>query len=638
MDGTLPHFINHNQRSFCSRCGTSLVLQYRGYASGREPNSRLCGSCRVPLPGLVGKDDTCYGRGNGFELPETSDPINQVERRYLSIMFCDLVNWTGLVTRLDPEDLLQLIQTYRNLCVETIKYYGGFTAGYAGDGTMSYFGYPRTHEDDAERAVYAALDLLNSVKTRKTELAAVAGNSISVRIGIASGLVVVGNSTGTGSVLEKTVIGQAPNLAARLQSMAQPGTAIVSTATRNLVQNRFRLKNIGMNSLAGFEKTQVLWQVVDETDASTRFHNSRHINEPGLVGRDEEFKHMIRQWNRVRCRDGRVVLICGETGIGKSKLLETLCVHVSRESCNRFVYRCSPLYRNNDMRSCLARLQATVGSVSGYTGARQSLTGNPGETRPCLIILEDAQWLTPAALELVTELIMQIPGKPVLLAISHRLHFRPPAPWLERGHVEKISLSPINRSAAELLIRQIAGEIRIPAPLVSRIVNEADGIPFFLEELTRTALQAWRPGNRILPQLPEDTAIPEKVRTVLMTRLDQDSSSREAAQICAALGREFSYDMLAKVWPHNPKKLDLALNSLCSSGLLSKTGNGNDARYAFKWTLMRAVAYQSMLKRVRQKLHRRISEIMLEHFPEYARLHPELLNHHSARAGERGNR
>ena len=587
---------------------------------------------------MAGTDDACYGRGSSFELSETADPINRAERRYLSIMFCDLVNSTGLATRLDPEDLLQLIQTYRNLCVETIKYHGGFTAGYAGDGTMSYFGYPRTHEDDAERAVYAALDLLNSFKTRQTELGDVAGNGISVRIGIASGLVVVGNSTGTGSVPEETVIGQAPNLAARLQALAQPGTAVVSGATRNLVQNRFRLKNIGTNSLAGFEKTQVLWQVVDETDGSARYHNGSHVNEPELVGRDEEFKHMLRQWHRARRRDGRVVLVCGETGIGKSKLLETVCAHVSRESCHRFIYRCSSLYRNNDMRSCLTRLQATVRSFSADTGAQQGLAGEPDETRPCLIILEDAQWLTPAALDLVTDLIMQIPGKPVLLAISHRLHFRPPAPWLEREHVEKISLSPINRSAAELLIRRITGAGRMPAPLVSRIVDKADGIPLFLEELTRTALQAWRPGSRSLPQLPDDTDIPEKVRTVLMTRLDQDSSSREAAQICAALGREFSYDMVAKVWTHHPKKLDLALNSLCRSGLLSRTGNGNDARYAFKWTMMRAVAYQSMLKRVRQNLHRRISEIMLEHFPEHARLHPDLLNHRAALAADRENR
>lgn len=558
------------------------MLQYRGYASGREPNSRLCGSCRTPLPGMAGTKDACYARGNGFGLPETTDPVNQAERRYLTIMFCDLVNSTGLVTRLDPEDLLQLIQTYRNLCVATIKYYGGFTAGYAGDGTMSYFGYPRTHEDDAERAVYAALDLLDTFKTRKTELTDVAGNSISVRIGIASGLVVVGNSTGTGPVLEETVIGQAANLAARLQSEAQPGTAVVSTETRNLVQNRFRLKNIGMNSLAGFEKTQVLWQVVDETDASARFHDGRHANKPGLVGRDEEFEYMMRQWNRACGRDGRVVLVCGETGIGKSKLLETVCAHVSRESCRRFIYRCSPLYRNDDMRSCLARLQTIVSSVSGSTGARQSPAGKPDETSPCLIILEDAQWLNPGTLELLTELIMQVPGKPVLLAISHRLHFRPPAPWLERDHVEKISLPPIDRPAAEMLIRRIVGEKRIPAPLVCRIADKADGIPFFLEELTRTALQAWGPGRRSLPQLLEDTGIPEKVRTVLMTRLDQDSSSREAAQICAALGREFSYGMLAKVWTHNPKKLDLALNSLCRSGLLSRTGKGNGTRYAFK--------------------------------------------------------
>lgn len=579
MDYTVPGFTSRKQRPFCPRCGTF--------------------------------------------------PVNRIERRYLSIMFCDLVNSTGLATRLDPEDLLQLIQAYRNLCVGTIKYYGGFTACCMGDGIMSYFGYPRTHEDDAERAVYAALDLLASFKTRKTGLTDVDGNRISIRIGIASGLVVVGNLTGTGAVPEETIIGQAPNLAARLQSLAQPDTAIVSAETRNLIHERFRLKNLGMHSLAGFKKTQLLWQVVDETDSKTRFHTGRQINQPVLLGRNQEFRRIIRQWNLARHRDGRVVLICGETGIGKSKLLDTVYAYICRENCNRFIYRCPPLHKSDDLYSELAQLQTTVKLSPGYS--------NPAATRPCLVILEDTHRITSGALDQLTELIPLIRGKPVLLAISYRPQFKPPDPWFEQDHVEKITLSPFNRSAAESFIRRIIGKRRIPAHLITRIIDTADGIPFFLEELTRAALQNRHTQDRGLLRFPQKIEVPEKVRTVLMTRLDQDSSSRAAAQVGAALGREFSYGILAMIWAHDGNKLNGALDSLCMSGVLIKRGNGDNACYTFKWTLMREVAYQSMLKRVRQKLHRRIIGILLEYFPEYARLHPELLNHHASLAGSPKN-
>lgn len=560
-------------------------------------------------------------------------PINQVERRYLSVMFCDLVNSTGLVTRLDPEDLLQLIQAYRNLCVDTIKHYGGFTACCMGDGIMSYFGYPRAHEDDAERAVYAALDLLASFKTRKTGLIDVDGNRISIRIGIASGLVVVGNLTGTGTVPEETIIGQAPNLAARLQSLAQPDTAIVSAETRDLIHDRFRLKNLGMHSLAGFKKAQMLWQVVDETDSKTCFHTGRQINQPVLSGRNREFSRIIRQWDLARRRDGRVVLVCGETGIGKSKLLDTIYAYVSRENCNRFIYRCPSLHKNDDLYSELAQLQTTLRLFPGYSATGQSLTEKPAAARPCLVILEDAHWITSGALDQLTGLIPLIRGKPVLLAISYRPQFKPPDPWFEQDHVEKITLPPFNRSAAESFIRRISGKRRIPAHLVTRIIDGADGIPFFLEELTRTALQNMHTQDRGLQRFPQKIEVPEKVRTVLMTRLDQDSYSRAAAQVGAALGREFSYGILAMLWAHDGNKLNGALDSLCRSGVLIKRGNGDNACYTFKWTLMREVAYQSMLKRVRQKLHRRIIGVLLEYFPEYARLHPELLNYHASLAG-----
>ena len=595
----------------------------------------MCRNCRIPLPGTAAKTAVCHGWGDSSVPADKIDSINRVERRYLTIMFCDLVDSTGLVTRLDLEDLLQLIQTYRNLSADIIKDYGGFTACYMGDGIMSYFGYPRAHEDDAERAVHTALELLAACKDRNTGLRDVDGNRIRIRIGIASGLVVVGSlaGTGAGAVMEETVIGQAPNLAARLQSLAQPDTVIVSTETRNLIANHFRFKNIGMQSLAGFEKTQTLWQVINETVSQTRFNAGRRFNQSGLVGRSREFKRIIRQWKMAQRGVGRVILLRGETGIGKSKLLGALCAHISRGNSNRFIYRCSPLHKNDNLYSGLAQLQASLGSVPGQSPGRQTATGASPEAEPCIIILEDAHWIDPVSLKRLTRLIPQVRGKRILLAISYRIQFEPPVRWLEQDHVEKISLHPLDRTAAELFIREVARTRHIPARLVCRIMDKSDGVPLFLEEVTRTVLQARHTDKRSLQHILENIEPPEKVRTILMTRLDQDTTSREAAQIGAALGREFRYDMLTRIWPHDRKQLNEALISLCNSGVLSKTGNADNRSYAFKWQLMREVAYQSMLKCVRQNLHRQIIRVLLEHFPDTARFHPELLDRHSFLAG-----
>ena len=584
-----PHYsASCEQRHFCSRCGTALVLR--------------CSHCE-------------FGK----------EPVNQVEYRYLTTMFCDLVNSTGLAAKLDPEELLQIIQAYRYLCVAIIKNYGGFVGCQVGDGIMSYFGYPRAHGDDAERAAHAALDLIASIKNRKTGLADVPGNRLSIRIGIASGLVVAGNLTGTGIMQQETVVGEAPNLAARLQALAQPDTVVVSTETRNLIQNRFRLKNIGFHRIPGFEKTHRPWQVVDAAGTETRLHGSGQTNARELVGRSREFRRLTRYWNQAQRHEGRIVLVCGEAGVGKSKLLETLGAHVSRESPNRFIYRCSPLHPNDTVNLGLARLQASVGLSAGGSAAGKISTEKPVDTEPCLIILEDAHWINSVSMELLNKLIPEVRGKPVLLAISHRLHFKPPALWFEQDHVEEISLSPLPQPAAELFINRIIGERRVPAQVISRIIAASDGIPFFLEELTRTALQTQFAGNRELQPLPGDFEIPKKIRTVLMARLDRHASSREAAQIGAALGREFSYGLLTRIWTHEQSKLDYALHSLCTDGLLVKTGDADNVCYRFKWILMREVAYQSILMRVRQRLHGRITRVIEEHYPEYARLHPALL-------------
>ena len=594
-----------------------------------EPTSRFCTKCQGPLPGTARETDT--------GLVENFVPINRVERRYLTIMFCDLVNSTRLATRLDPEELLQIIQIYRNLCVAINKKYDGSVACNMGDGVMSYFGYPQAHEDDAERAVYAALDLLASIKTGKTRLGDGDGNRISIRIGIASGLVVVGNPTGAGAGPQETVIGEAPNLAARLQALAQPDTVIVSTETRSLIQNRFRLKNIGVHTLAGFNKTQMLWQVVNTADMEKLLHTTRQINPPGLIGRSREFKRIIQQWKLARRRAGRVVLVYGETGIGKSNLLETLRTYVSLERPDQFIFRCSPLQKNHNLYTVLEQIQASAGLTLDGSSTEKILSEKSVEAKPCLVILEDAHWIDPVSLELLNKLIPKIRGKPVLLVISHRIHFKPPALWFEHNHVERISLEPLNRPAAELFIRQVVGERQISTQLISRIIAGGDGIPFFLEELTRTALQTQLAGTRNLQPIPGEFEIPKKVHAVLMARLDQHSISREVAQIAAALGHEFSYNLLAKIWTQNQDKLDHALNSLCRSELLVKTGDTEDACYTFKWVLMREVAYQSILKRVRQHLHKRIIRVLEEHFPDHVSLHPELLDHHYSHAGSSKN-
>ena len=631
------HPESRKQRYFCSWFGASLVLQCGCRDAGREPESRFRTDCQYPLPGTVREEDACYSRIINDGPVENIDPINRVERRYLTIMFCDLVNSTGLATRLDPEELLQIIHAYRNLCIAIVNKYDGFVACNMGDGVMSYFGYPQAHEDDAERAVYAALDLLASIKSGETRLGDGNGNRVSIRIGIASGLVVVGNPIGPGAGPQETVIGEAPNLAARLQTLAQPDTVIVSTETRNIIQTRFRLVNIGVHALAGFSKTQMLWQIVTTADMEQRLYTTGQINPAGLVGRNKEFKRIIRQWKLARHRSGRVVLVCGETGIGKSNLLETLRTYISLEKSDQFIFRCSPLQNNDNLYSCLEQIQASVGPARTESVAEKKPAAKPVEAKPCLIILEDAHWMDPVSLELLDKLIPKIRGKSVLLAISHRLHFRPPPQWFEHDHVERISLQPLKRPAAELFIRQVVGEKRISTQLISRIIAGGDGIPFFLEELTRTALLTKPAATGNLQPFPADFEIPKKVHAVLMARLDQHSISREVAQVAAALGQEFSYRLITKIWTQNRDKLDDALNTLCRSGLLVKTGDTEDACYMFKWVLMREVAYQSMLKRVRQHLHRRIIRVLEEDFPEQIRLHPELLDHHYSLAGNLKN-
>lgn len=544
------------------------------------------------------------------------ESANRLERRYLTIMFCDLVNSTHLAAEMEPEDLVCLIQAYRHLGAQVINGYNGFTHSFTGDGIMSIFGYPCAHEDDAERATGSALDLIDAVKARKEDPDDGIWNRVSIRIGIASGLAVVGNSGAYGATSNRIVIGEPPNLAARLQSAAQPDTVIVCSNTRSLVQHTFKLEYKGVSSLRGYKSPQRLWQVTGVATPQSRICASSLFKPPELVGRETEYARLIHLWKLAGGGGGRVALISGEAGSGKTRLLEALCRRVSGECSGQLILQCSPDDSNDPLHRNLSLLLAADGLVPGNFVAGKPPPERPAAHKPRLIILEDAHRCGMASLALIGKLIKLVRGKPILLAISHRMQHKPPQQWSGQCHVENIHLGPLRRAAARSLIHRFIGEDRIPARVISEIISRCDGIPLFLEELTRTALQEQRPATGTPQAIRGEPEIPGKVWAVLLARLDrQHPESREAAQIGAVLGREFSYSLLAELWPHNRDMLDRALHFLCRSGELLKKGNTANTCYMFKWVLMREVAYQNMPRRVRQNLYRQITGVRRQYIP-----------------------
>ena len=593
------------------------------WALGRRTgagSSRFIFNCRSyllainPVPGPVVMEYALY-RPPDYEQ-RRFESVNRLERRYLSIMFCDLVNSTRLAAEMEPEDLLYLIQAYRHLGTQIISAYNGFTHSFTGDGIMSIFGYPCAHEDDAERATGSALDLIDAIKARKADPDGGNWDRVSVRIGIASGLAVVGNPGVSGAASNRIIVGEPPNLAARIQSAAQPDTVIICGNTRSLVQHTFELKYMGVTSLRGHKSPQILWQATGTGTPQSRSSASGLGRPPAPAGREAEYARLIHLWELAGDRDGRVALVSGEAGAGKTRLLETFRRHVSKDCSGQLVLQCSPDDTNDSLHRALARLLAADGLVSGNFPAGKIPAGKPAAHNPRLIILEDAHHCGMASLALIDKLVTLVRGKPILLAISHRMQRQPPQQWSGQCHVENIHLGPLHRTAARLLIHRLIGAERIPARVISDIISRCDGIPLFLEELTRTALQAQRPATGTPRAIRGEPEIPGKVWTVLLARLDQQHpASREAAQIGAVLGREFSYSLLAEIWPHNRDMLDRALHSLCRSGELLKKGNTANTCYMFKWVLMREVAYQNMPRRIRQNLYRQITGVRRQYLP-----------------------
>ena len=592
----------------------------------------------------------------------------EAERRQLTVMFCDLVGSTALSARLDPEDLREVIAAYHRAVSDVVRSFDGFVAKYMGDGVLVYFGYPRAHEDDAERAVRAGLDVVDAVARL-----AVRSTMLQARVGIATGLVVVGDLIGEGSAQEQSVVGETPNLAARLQALAEPDSVVIAAGTRRLVGDLFEYRDLGAVEVKGIAEPVPAWQVLRPSAVESRFEALRGSALSRLIGRDEEIDLLLRRWERAKAGDGQVVLISGEPGIGKSRLSAALAERLHGEPHIRLRYFCSSYYQDSALHPFIDQLGRAAGFAPGDSPAVRleklesllsraappdedgaliaDLLSLPASDRhplpnlspqrkkertleallrqledltrqqPVIMLFEDAHWIDPTSRELLDLTVERVASLPVLLIVTFRPEFQPP--WIGQPQVTTLALNRLDRRDRTVLVEQIAGGKALPDEVVAHIADRTDGIPLFVEELTKSVLESGVPL----------VGIPATLHDSLMARLDRLASVRLVAQIGAAIGREFSYGLLRVVSRFPEDELQTALARLVASELVFQRGTPPEAVYSFKHALVQDAAHGSLLRSSRRQLHAQIAEALEAHSPELMDSQPELFAQHYAEAG-----
>jgi class 3 adenylate cyclase len=614
--------------------------------------------------------------------PAGPKPQDAAERRQLTVMFCDLVGSTALSARLDPEDMREIIGSYHRCCAKMIERNGGFVAKYMGDGVLTYFGYPQAHEHDAERAVQAGLAIVEAAPTLVTS----AGSPLHVRVGIATGLVVVGDLIGSGDSQERGVVGETPNLAARLQAIAEPDMVVIAEGTRRLLGNLFELRDLGAKDLKGIAGPARAWAALRPSSVESRFEALHTTGLTALVGREEEFEWLLRRWSKAKDGEGQVVLLSGEAGIGKSRLTAALLERLAGEPHTRLRYFCSPqhtdsalypiigqmeraagLTRDDVPKAKLDRLDAvlvqTATSIEDAAllaemlslpndGRYPALDLDPPRRRqktlealvsqmealarqsPVLVIFEDAHWTDPTSLEAFGRTVERIAGLRVLLIVTFRPEFEPP--WIGRPHVTALSINRMTRREIDTMIDRVAGNNLLSVSLRQDIIERTDGIPLFLEEMTKAVLEAGSESaaERAVAAISTPAlAVPASLHASLMARLDRLGSAKEIAQIGAAIGREFSHALLAAVVRKPEADLGAALDRLIAAGLLFRQGAPPHATYLFKHALVQDAAYGTLLRGRRQQLHSIIANVLETLFAETSKKQPGKLAHHFTEAG-----
>jgi class 3 adenylate cyclase/predicted ATPase len=626
------------------------------------------------------------------QLASTAPPashVPQAERRQLTVLFCDLVDSTVLASQLDPEEWREVVRAYQETCAKVIARFEGHIAQYLGDGLLVYFGYPRAHEDDAQRAVRAGLGMIEAVAQLNTRLEPERGVHLAVRLGCHTGLVVVGEMGG-GPRQEQLALGETPNLAARLQGLAAPNTVVISAATVPLLGGFFACQSLGPHLLKGFTQPLEVYQVRYESTARSRLEAAGSTGLTPLVGREQEVALQRARWEQVKEGLGQVVLLSGEAGIGKSRLVQVLKEHVATEPRAWLTpCQCSPYYQNTALYPWIELLERVVLRFEREESSDQKLrklegflvqyglplaeamplfaallslplpadyaplTGSPEQQKqmtlqalltillriaaqqPVLFVMEDLHWVDPTTLEFLSLLVDQGPTARLLALWTFRPDFSPP--WMGRAHLTQVTLPRLPRRQAAEMTGRVAHNKALPAEVVEQVVAKTDGVPLFVEELTKMVLESGLLQERAeryalsgpLPPL----AIPTTLHDSLMARLDRLAAMKAMAQLGATLGREFAYELLHAVAPWDEGTLHRGLQQLVAAEFLYQRGLPPQATYLFKHALIQEAAYQSLLKSTRQQYHQRIAQVLAARFPETAETQPELLAHHYTEAG-----
>lgn len=655
---------------FCTDCGARLGAACPGCGADVATNQRFCGQCgtrlgdTAPTPGAAGRHGA-VGVGPG-------------ERRQLTVLSADLVGSTRLATQLDAEDYHHLITAYHRAAGEVIRRADGVVAKFIGDGVFACFGFPRAHEDDAEQAVRAGLGIAEAVRAL-----AAGRRGLDVRIGVATGMVVVGETVGENGYAEVGVFGETSNLVARLQELAPPGRVVVCATTRRLIADHFACNAPELRSVKGYPAPVSVALVERDHGGVGRF-GARHATDlPPLVGRGEEVELLVRRWRMAVAGEGRVALLFGEPGIGKSRVALALrgvigdephaCVRIdgSAHHANSALFpfiahleRAAQLQRGDAAEIRLAKLRKALrvdegdfdfDAVAALLGLTSTATtqGSAQERKartfealaamlarltrrvPVLLLVEDAHWLDPTSRELLASMVERAPALRLLVVVTARPEFVPP--WPSHAHVSTIALNRLDRREGAELVAQVAGR-ELPDDVLASILARTDGVPLFVEELTKTVLESGMlgqiEGRYVLERPLETLAIPDTLQASLFARLDRLSAAREVAQIGAAVGRSFPYELLAEVAPLGPGPLATALAELEAAELVFRRGHVPDAVFTFKHALVRDAAYAGLLKSKRRVLHAAIAAALERRFADVAATEPETLAHHLGEAGD----